>query len=344
MNQTNLIEILNRLNLDYSGHFKNGWLSILCPFHNDKHFGNCFISEESVIKCFSCGKVSNLYNLIKNRNPNFSSKQIFEFLGQSKTSKLETLLRSRNKQEKTKEKSYKDKVFDFETIPVDLNLYYCKTRNFSKDWLKEFDISEIVSGFYKNYFLIPIRSNGKIVSYEFRKSREYEIFLDFYKDKIEEIKLLLDKSELQLEDFRKYFKETIKEYTLSEDFHYLKKSKTLYPSGSSVIKEILFNYEFLNKEEDLYICEGIAGTAEIWNSVSKNVTCLFGALCSTTQMSILKTFKKKKILVADYNTASDNLIENLSANVPDVWVYQTQERGMEFLLRKSKLLSEVVIR
>lgn len=38
--------------------------SILCPFHNDKHFGSCVLTENGY-HCFACGAHGNVFRLIQ---------------------------------------------------------------------------------------------------------------------------------------------------------------------------------------------------------------------------------------------------------------------------------------
>lgn len=346
MIRNKILSVLNSIGIEYEGDFNSkGWLRILCPFHADENFGNAFINDNSVIKCFSCGEVSNLFNAVRVKNPKLSNKQVFEYLGENSASRLDRILNSRNNSIKNYDlKTSKQNVYTLTTKPVDLNLYYCKSRGFTEGWIKHFDVKIIQEGYYKDYFQIPIKVENKIVSYEFRKSHEFEYYKSFIK-----------KRGFTLEQYRKTYKETTKGIKKEEIFkmypelnkeiyEYVRKPKTLYPSGSSVIKNNIFNIDYLNYDEDLYLCEGIAGTAEIWNSESRNVSAIFGVNFSNEQVKVLSRFKKKIYVVSDNDEASDAMIYRLASMLGNIFVYQSKESGMDYLMRKSKLMEEVNIR
>jgi len=61
----NIIEILNRYNIDYKEDRYSSEINILCPFHNDNNYGNARInSETGLFNCFSCGKGGNIYQFV----------------------------------------------------------------------------------------------------------------------------------------------------------------------------------------------------------------------------------------------------------------------------------------
>ena len=61
----NVIEILNRYNVDYKEDRYSSEINILCPFHNDNNYGNARInSETGLFNCFSCGKGGNIYQFV----------------------------------------------------------------------------------------------------------------------------------------------------------------------------------------------------------------------------------------------------------------------------------------
>jgi len=61
----NVLEILNRYNIDYREDKYSSEINILCPFHNDNNFGNARINEETgLFNCFSCGKGGNIYQFV----------------------------------------------------------------------------------------------------------------------------------------------------------------------------------------------------------------------------------------------------------------------------------------
>ena len=52
----------------------------------------------------------------------------------------------------------------------------------------------------------------------------------------------------------------------------------------------------------------------------------------------LKRFTNKIYVVSDNDEASDSMLYKLSARLPNIYVYQTKESGMEYLLKKSKFM------
>lgn len=340
MDEQSILHNLDKLNIKYEGHFNSkGWLRILCPFHSDTNFGNAFIHNTSVIKCFSCGAKGNIYKVVKLKYPSYNNKEIFNFLGESYKNKLDlTLLKRKNKKsivlESHKEKLYnRTNVLNVQTKQIDLSLYYCKTRNYSKEWINNFNIKIITEGYYKDYFITPIYYNNELVTYEYRKAYEYEYYKELFKVRN------------TLENYRKKFKQ--EKHLLDSNtylYEYLNKPKTLYPYNSKVLKDNIFNIDNLDYNKDLYICEGISGTAHIWNNISKNVTCLYGVNYSNRQVQVLQNFKSKKYIVSDNDSASDNMIYTLSLKLENVYVLQSKELGMEYLLNKSNLLKGIEIK
>lgn len=340
MDEIKILNNLDKLNIKYEGQFNNkGWLSILCPFHLDSNFGNAYIHNTTIIKCFSCKTKGNLYKAVKIKYPNYTNKQVFEFLGEELKSKLDLIIEKRknNRVQKTpKEKLYKrTNVLNVLTKEVDLNLYYCKTRNFTKEWIDNFKIKIVDSGYYKDYFVIPIYYNNELITYEYRKAYEYEYYKQLFKVRS------------TLENYRKKFKEEKHLLEHTQVYNYLIKPKVLYPYNTPntfLLKDSIYNIDNLDYNKDLYICEGIAGTSIIWNTLSKNVTALYGVNYSDKQLEVLQRFKGKKIVVSDNDLASDTFIHSLSYKLENVYVLQTQETGMRYLLNKSNLLKDIIIK
>jgi DNA primase len=52
-----IIDILNKYNISYRENSYSDEIDILCPFHDDHHFGNAKINKKTgLFNCFSCGK------------------------------------------------------------------------------------------------------------------------------------------------------------------------------------------------------------------------------------------------------------------------------------------------
>lgn len=132
------------------------------------------------------------------------------------------------------------------------------------------------------------------------------------------------------------------------------RDKVLYPKGCNLNKTI-FNYNNLNKDEDLYIVEGIGSVSKIWTNISKNVTCTFGSQVTDSQIDILNEFSAKKILVPDNDEAGSKMIMNLSYLVENLYVkiissediedmyvddilHTNPIEGMRYIIRTSEVL------
>lgn len=342
MDEIKILHNLDKLQIKYEGQFNSkGWLSIICPFHSDSNFGNAFIHNTTVIKCFSCKTKGNLYKVVKNKYPSFNNKEVLQFLGEDVKSKLDIIISKRKTiQENSTKKTQNGKLYESTNVlknviteKVNLSLYYCKTRNYSQDWIDFFKVKIISIGYYKGYFITPIIYNNEVITYEYRKAYEYEYFKEVFKVRS------------TLENYRKKFKE--EKHLLdcdSETYKYLCKPKTLYPYNAKQLKDNIFNIDNLNYNEDLYICEGIAGTSYIWNTISKNVTAIYGVNYSNSQLKVLQRFKAKKIIVSDNDSASDSFIYSLSSKLENVYVLQTKELGMTYLINKSNLLQGIEIK
>jgi len=319
---------LYKLGIRFEDDFnESGWMKIICPFHADKNFGSAFINESTVIKCFSCGTTSNLFKAVKKNFPSLSSSQIFTFLGDERLTGLTRVLADRIEREKQTDKARKIFRVDWDKLSkaqVDLNLYYCRTREFTQEWIDKFKVTLITEGFYEGYFCIPIVFQNKVITYEFRKALEFE-----------KLKELYPNVRGKLEDLRTKFKndENVDQnwYSLT----YLKKGKTLYPKGNIELKAVIFNYDDLDLDADTYVSEGIAGTADVFKNISKNCTATFGVNVSDKQIELLKTIRGRKIIINDGDLASDAYIWTLSSRVPDVYVYPEMIPGSRYLLEKS---------
>jgi len=314
---------------DRQGGFNSrGWLSILCPYHNDKNLGSCFVHTSTVVKCFSCGAVSNLFTVVKLKNPSFTNREVFKFLGTEELKKLDRVLSSRkSKSVEKEENNYSIDFSSLKTKPVDLGLYYCRSRKFTQEWIDKHKIKIVTDGYYKDYFAIPIMYQGKLLTYEFRKAYEYEYLREIYQTRG------------SLEDLRAKFKKESSSFGDESVFKYLRKPKVLYPKNISL--DIIFDYDNLDRESDLYICEGVAGIPVVEKF---NVTSTFGSNITYKQIDVLKEFKGKKILIHDGDEAGDKMLWELVKNVEEVYVFPGDLKGSDFLIDKSGVLDGIKIR
>lgn len=320
--------ILDKLNIPYKGDFNSkGWLPILCPFHDDEHFGSASIRENGVISCFVCKKPLNLFKAVKLKYPKMNNKQVFEFLEEYNKKTIESVLKRKTEKRIQEQETIKETMdtefFRLELSDVDLNWHYCKTREFTKKWIDKFEVKFVTKGYYEGYFVIPISFKNKVISYEFRKALEYERLLTYFPN---------DKNK-SLEDLRKKFKESN-----LRDF-YLSRPKVLYPKNVNEHKNILFNYDNCDLNKDIFICEGIAGTASIMKNVSENVVATFGSKITKSQLELLKTFKKRKYIVNDNDDAANSYIYSISEKIENCYVYPEKKGAIEYLIEKFGLFS-----
>lgn len=73
---------------------------------------------------------------------------------------------------------------------------------------------------------------------------------------------------------------------------YTKKSskKVLYPVGFN--NDILFNYDYINPNETVYIVEGIKALSKVWSLYSKNVVSTFGKVIKDYQKILISKLPK----------------------------------------------------
>ena len=93
----------------------------------------------------------------------------------------------------------------------------------------------------------------------------------------------------------------------ARDYTNNQKKKVIYPKGGTV--NTLFNFDNLDKNELLYLCEGIMDIPLIYSNVTKNVTCTFGVNITNTQKEMLKQFPKVCLFLDD-DIAGHNLVNS----------------------------------
>jgi len=61
----NVFEILDKYGVEYKTDKYSRDIDILCPFHNDNHYGSAKINEETgLFNCFACGEGGNIYHFV----------------------------------------------------------------------------------------------------------------------------------------------------------------------------------------------------------------------------------------------------------------------------------------
>lgn len=88
------------------------------------------------------------------------------------------------------------------------------------------------------------------------------------------------------------------------------RAKVLYPKGAN-LRYHLFNWENIDKEKPVYICEGIMGLSTIWQ-IDRNVISTYGKELTDEQKAMIKQLHKIIIVPDnDWNKGKDNLLESI---------------------------------
>lgn len=313
-----------------------GYIKIICPLHSDKSYGNAGVDlNTGVIHCFNCKNSDHVISLVRN-NFNLSYTGALEFITGEKMvdSKqahpdygLKNIKRSEHKKgvKKTNNKRNMEREVVEDFNPVNYN--YTRLRGFTEEFNKKFNIKKCCSGWYDNYFIIPIVDKSKGIStFEARKLSQFEYY-EFLGIDEERFKLMCEKGMFVLKDY-KVFSRELNEYVNNDKILYLMKPKVLYPSNSG-IGQTLFNVNKLNINEDLWVSEGMGTVPKIWWSISENVTSTFGSEVTHEQIEYLSSFKKRKIIIPDNDKASLLEIEALNMQVKDLWVVDVKSEDTD---------------
>ena len=327
LTQSEILFALDKLSIDKSDKQNGDWLFIRCPFHikilgkEDKHIGNCSVNlSTGIIHCFACKHSEHISALIQKKF-NLDYKQTYNFITGKDYKKKEQQnndLINKKIDYNLNKKEERKKINGTVSQGVKVNYinsrhlrdfnsqdyYYTRIRGFTKEFCKQFNIKKCVSGYYKDYFIIPIiDSRKKIMLFESRKLMQYE------------------KQLLKIEEITDF------------DLEYLENKKVLYPSGASYIKSTLFNIDNLDRNEDLWVSEGSGTIPKVYLNISKNITCTFGSEITEEQVEYLKQFKKRKIIIPDNDKASLLAIENLNNQVEDLYIIdiKSEDKDRKFI-------------
>jgi len=351
---------LNKLNIPHEGEPNSrGYLSILCPLHNDKNFGNAGIDiQTGVINCFSCGNSEQLINLVKDKLKLSSFKEAFELITQRKLEEVSRvdhslfspILQKYIKKEKTNFNIIGQEYLEWFN-PKDFP--YTNKRGFYKEFCETFNIKRCVEGYYKDYFIIPVEDKRKkIYTFEARKlfQREYLIQKNLSEKQLKE---LIKEKKLYIKDGELVSKKEDK-IIFDSCLKYLVSPKVLYPSGT-MISETIWNVDNLNFSKDLVIAEGLGSTPKVYKELTKNVTSIFGTEYTEGQIEILKRFRGRKIIISDDDLASFKMIENINNEIENVYVFDVDTtdtdrnfisnlkqaeiiKATKYLIKKSKIM------
>lgn len=60
-----VVDILNKYNIDYQVSTYSNEIDFICPFHNDTNFGNAKINKNTgLFNCFACGVGGSIYHFV----------------------------------------------------------------------------------------------------------------------------------------------------------------------------------------------------------------------------------------------------------------------------------------
>jgi len=295
-----VLQLLDSLGIKRASSPQGGWIKIICPspMHNDNSLGSCGVNlETGAISCFSCNYKGHINNL----SPTTLDLE------------NETYTISKTKQKQQDYKPIKDLEYSFTYIALQDRSYYLDQRKISQKFINKFKIQHCLSGFYKDYMIIPIVDLEKgIEEFEARKLFEYEKLKEFYNSSSTLSRL---KATFNLAKFPKYENDVI---------DYLQRPKVLYMKNSRV-KETLWNIDNLDYNKELYLTEGFGSIPVIYDSVSENVSCLFGTKLlldddlEEGQIIYLRKFSKI-ILIPDNDEAGFLLVRSLMQYLNNLYI------------------------
>ncbi len=322
------------------------WISVLCPYHDDRNLGSAYISlDTSIFYCQSCKTSSNLYSIVKYLTGFSNPKEIFEYMGQTGNAYYDEALNDKKKSTKPIEtineenkKSIKRKFIPHTTLIDPGNYHYTRKRGITLEFINKYQITKCEFGFYKDFMIIPVIDQRQgIETYEARKLMEHEYLIKFFKEDAgfkrlqRAFKLYAEKNKLSLNYIKKESRYILfkngREFNDPIQF-YLMMPKVLYPSGVNV-NNTIFNIDNLDFEKDVYIREGITGLGKIYIRFKDNITSLFGSNVSENQIEILRQFKGKKIIIPDNDNAGDDMVEKLYQELPGVWVIPVESEDTD---------------
>ena len=307
-----IISCLDRLNIkreDQPNH--KGWLSILCPYHQDENFGSCSINLNSgVLSCFPCNKKRHILGVIQDfQHCSFDEAKRFIKNSFSFDSKIEVV-------EKPKKKISKLGLENLILTEFDPSRYdYTKSRGFTLDFCKKFNIQLCLTKKYEDYFIIPIKDiTQNIETFEARKLKKKERLCSYYEKEYSyeleerfEGYCLRNKIKFHRGRLLKEGKPINDEF-----FYYMLKPKVLYPINDGNIGKVIFNNNNLDRKKVLYLCEGFGTIPKIYLHISENVTCFFGVGISEKQIGILNEFEEI-YHIPDYDRAGYESVKFLNS-------------------------------
>jgi DNA primase len=289
-------------------------VDMLCPFHDDKNFGNAmYFMSRGYFKCYSgrCGRASNIIGIVKQvRNVKFQEAyQFVKGVAYSNNTGVSYSHRKSVAQEIKQEvkRSPRNrsvlisylKLEDFK--PEDYR--YTSDRGFDDDFIKKHNIKICkTESKYYNYMIIPITDKSTNLSlFEARQVMLHEVYEEILGTKSNNLNKL--KNEFRRQRFQK-------EMWQDWRFKYTLRPKTYYIKGFR-INNTIFNQDNLDYSKPVYATEGITGLPKVRRVFGENYTATFGAELTVPQIRILKRFPHI-YFIPDGDGASITMIEKAS--------------------------------
>lgn len=322
-------------------------INVLCPFHSDKELGSAIVYPDrgGFFKCYACKKASNVYGLAM-QHLGISFKQALELVGGQDDygSSLEDR-HGKPKSAMAQEVQYSNSVtldqINHEPL-TPANYKYCTDRGITQEFADHFGLRLGLDGRYRDYMLIPIRSERLgINTFEARKLLQHETLQQYFQsaddqDSLEEFFSTFRRKHkikfTKVDGYTRLVAGDAKQEIDDPVLLYLMRPKVLYPSHSKV-EESLFDYDNLDRSQPLIVVEGTGGMGRLWTGVSKNITAIFGSTISERQYELLREFPKL-LVVSDEDEAADLMIEYLEPKHPAIAVYQLGDDRAEDYAQK----------
>ena len=225
-------------------------LMACCPYHSEKTPSFSIYKESGYYKCFGCGESGSIYDLVYN----LSNQSIYKFLNidSPKSFVMKPFVVKEKKEKTLKENNW---IIEGDLLDIDSSRFiqeYCWSIGMNDDFINTFNV-------------------------------KYSKSIKIYNDKADpsSIKTFYNRIVIPCLFNNKIYNFECRDFTKKS------KVKVLYPSNSE--PDILFNFDNINKNETVFVVEGIKGLTKIWTTYSKNVVSTFGKALKDNQKKLLST-------------------------------------------------------
>lgn len=338
-----ILSTLTRLGIDYE--ISGDWVRFKCanPAHDDKNPSAGIYLKTGLYNCYSCQLRTNIQKIVQ-LLLNCSYQEAKDFITGDRTYNIPVQKdKSIHKKKNGKKIKYEYELLTSPFSPFDY--HYTNVRGYGKGFCEAYSIEVCLSNPYMDYIILPITDKKfNIDTFEARKLMQYEYLKKYYNinECFENLtkKFAEEKNEKEYKLTPKGIFDRDKNRIFNHILEYLLRPKVLYPPYSYVSNTI-FDRENLDVNRDLYVSEGTATLPKL-HKISNNVTCLFGSKVIEKQISILKNFKERIIIISDGDMASYEMIFNLNSRLPNIYIVDctTEDTEPSFVgdIKQSKIL------